>query len=333
MDAPTQIGVRYNKKRKGVICLSTKLRVRVAYGGPDVESGTMDIKQLAPALLAFGAMIEEGNKAINGEDLKIRVRVQSDFQKGSFDVGMELVGSLAEQIRLFSGSLADVSKLGEHFGFVADVCGVAGMGLIPLIKKIAGRKIKSAVVIENGNTRLELFGDAGFESIEVHPNVVKLYRSAAVRKHLEDTLAPLESSGIDVFKVRAANGSNGTAMEVVKSEKEYFRAPAAVAETPPKRWESERNAVFKIVGVSFEEQLKWRLDDGETKIYASIQDQEFLGEVESRQHLFGKGDTLEVRLKTTQELTDKGIKTEYEILKVIEHHKKPDQIPLITSDD
>ena len=313
--------------------MTTKLRVRVAYGGPDVDSGTMDIKQLAPALLAFGEMIEEGNKAINGDDLKIRIRVQSDFQKGSFDVGLELAGNLADQIKLFSGSLADVTKLGEYLGFVANVCGVSGIGLIPLLKAIRGRKIKNAVVIDNGNTRLELPGESGIEIIEVHPNVIKLYRSASVRKHLEETLTPLDSAGIDAFKIRTANGSDGAAVEVVKNEKEYFKAPAAVSDTPPKKWESERNAVFKIVGVSFEDQLKWRLDDGETKIYASIHDQGFLGEVENRQHLFGKGDTLEVLLRTTQELTDKGIKTEYEILKVIEHHKKPDQIPLITADD
>lgn len=313
--------------------MTTKLRVRVAYGGPDVEAGTMDIKQLAPALLAFGEMIEEGNKAINGDDLKIRVRVQSDFQKGSFDVGLELVGSLADQIRLFSGSLVDVSKLGEHFGFVADVCSVSGLGLIPLIKKIAGRKIHSAAVIENGNTKLELSDSSGIEVIEVRPDVVRLYRSAAVRKRLEETLSPLDHGGIDTFKIRAVNGNEDVVTEISRDEKKYFKAPDAVSETPPKKWESERNAVFKIVGVSFEEQLKWRLDDGETKIYAAISDQDFLGEVEQRQHLFGKGDTLEVRLKTSQELTDKGIKTEYEILKVIEHHKKPDQIPLITADD
>ncbi len=313
--------------------MNTKLSIRIAYGGPDVEIGMMDIKQLAPALLSFGEMIEEGNRVINGDDLKVKVKVRSDFQKGSFDVGLELIGSLSDQIRLFSGSLFDVTKLGEHLGLVADICGVAGMGLIPLIKKIRGRKITNALIIDNGNTRLEIQDAAGIETIEVQPNVIKLYRSATVRKKLEETLRPLDQPGIDAFKVRSVDDHVKDVTIVTKDEKEFFRAPTAVQEAAPKKWESERNAVFKIIGVSFEDQLKWRLDDGETKIFASIRDQEFLSEIENREHLFGKGDTLEVRLKTTQELTEKGIKTDYEILEVIEHHKKPDQIPLITPED
>ncbi len=71
------------------------------------------------------------------------------------------------------------------------------------------------------------------------------------------------------------------------------------------------------------------MDDGDTRIYATILDDKFLAGIENREYSFVKGDTLEVAIKTKQTVTTKGIKTEHEVIKVVQLYKKPEQISLI----
>lgn len=75
---------------------------------------------------------------------------------------------------------------------------------------------------------------------------------------------------------------------------------------------------MNLVGVAFEEGLKWRLSDGDNKFYATIADDKFLSEVNSGKP-FAKGEVLEIELETTQLVTSKGIRNEYRVLRVINH--------------
>lgn len=312
--------------------MNGKTAVRIAYGGPDVDSGAMDVKELAPALLAFGELIEESNKLINGQESKVKVLVKSDFRKGSFDVGFEMVHNLCDQIKLITGSLQEVSieQITIYLGLAAGASQFLGFNLIDLIKKVRGRKAKKVTAIENNMIRLE-FEEEIKETIDVHKDIVNLYRSISVRSKVDQVLKPLEREGIDFFQVRANDAERKPITEVTKSEQPLFVAPE-ISEAPEaaiKELESTRHAVFKIVGISFEEQLKWRLDDGDTRIYATILDDDFLARIDNREYSFAKGDTLEVELRTKQTVSSKGIKTEHEVIKVVRLYKKPEQISLI----
>ena len=60
----------------------SKTHFQLAY---DVRAGTMDVNELAPALLATGDLLREANKQLNGEGSDVAVKVQSDFRRGSFE--------------------------------------------------------------------------------------------------------------------------------------------------------------------------------------------------------------------------------------------------------
>ena len=67
----------------------------IIYKGSDVAEGLMDVKDLAPALLALGNLCQATNRCLNGDEAKVDVLVRSDFKAGSFEVSLELVQACA----------------------------------------------------------------------------------------------------------------------------------------------------------------------------------------------------------------------------------------------
>ena len=51
----------------------------IAYAGPSDEH-SMDVQELAPALLGIGQLIREANTALNGKKATVKVLVVSDFE-------------------------------------------------------------------------------------------------------------------------------------------------------------------------------------------------------------------------------------------------------------
>lgn len=68
----------------------SKTRFSIAYDGPAVESGAMDVRDLAPALLAVGQLFDAANSVLNEQRTTIGVNVQATA-RGSFEVVLEVV--------------------------------------------------------------------------------------------------------------------------------------------------------------------------------------------------------------------------------------------------
>ena len=75
----------------------TKFQIR--YDGPLLADHAMDVRDLAPAMLALGDLIREANHEINEGRSKVNLLVNSDFEHGCFNINFELVQSLLEQVK------------------------------------------------------------------------------------------------------------------------------------------------------------------------------------------------------------------------------------------
>lgn len=84
---------------------------------------------------------------------------------------------------------------------------------------------------------------------------------------------------------------------------------------------------LQIINVSFANE-KWKFTDGNITFFAKIEDASFVESVSNLQQQFGANDTLEVVLQTNQKLTEKGLKADYVVKKVIRHIKASKQIEL-----
>src|SRR5690606_25826612 len=190
-------------------------------------------------------------------------------------------------------------------------------GLLQVIKWIKGRRIQ----------RVEAKSDSAIlyvedEQLEIELNVLALLRDMAVREAAERMLEPLTRDGITTFYA----GTDEIVAEIVTSdEAAWFVAPQAQDELLV---DETRKMVFSIVSLAFKEDNKWRLHDGNSTISASITDADFQHKVDTNQVNFAKGDVLVCDVRVRQWQSTGGAKTEYEVVRVIEHRTAARQIPL-----
>jgi hypothetical protein len=295
-------------------------KIEIGYDGDAVRGGSMDVRELAPALLALGDLLQESHIILNDGRGELTTHVKSDFQKGSFEVHLQLVQSLSDQAAFIlehckHWSAADIAK------FVGLSAG-SGYSLIKFLKWLGKRKIKSSTIIQNGNVKIETDGD--FDSIEVSPEVVRLAKNRRIRLQLKAIFKPLQVLGIDFFYAK----DNGIEVERVKKESlDLFEVPE---QQEQELTNQTREIAVKLIGVFFEEGLKWKLADGENRFNAAVIDENFQKEIDAGKK-FSKNDILVIKLRTRQVSTGEGIKNEHEILKVEKHIRAEEQaeLPLV----
>ena len=294
----------------------------IKYDGPALASHQMDVHELAPALIALSNLLEEASKAAYPDSNEVRVQVKGNFKGGSFGVDFIALQSIGQQIvSMLGGPQATAAaNLAGILGGLG-LLGVGTRGLIDLIKWLGGRK--PTAIIKTGDSEIfEIRTSEEVETFEVDLITGRLYKSRVVKQSLARVLKPLEQDGIDVF----ASGLNGITQSVVtKEDLPSFIQAAEDAEVVSDVM-TER-VLLQIESAVFKDGNKWRLNDGSTAFFASINDQEFLSRIASGQERFGKGDLLVVSLRRVQSITDNGLKTDLSVEQVHEH-KAPLQQPL-----
>ncbi|WP_256260594.1 MULTISPECIES: hypothetical protein [Burkholderia] len=119
-------------------------RFRVTYDGPALESSEMDVRELAPALLAIGDLLDASTRALCGDQVRPQVNVRGSFKTGSFGVDFTLATSLLGRMRdMLSGNegtaLADAVTILTALGIAAPR---ARKGLFAVLKWLRGREIQ-----------------------------------------------------------------------------------------------------------------------------------------------------------------------------------------------
>ena len=292
----------------------------VSFDGPGVDDGRIDVRDLAPALMSLGRMIDAANVAINGEKRPIKVEVRA-VAVGSFVVHLDAVLTGWDYVKTFidRGDVDEAKKLLEWLGLFGLTPGVTLFGLY---RWLHGRSPDRVVSLPDNHFRFELDG----LDLTVPFEVMRLYRERAVNQAVGDLLTTLRADAIREIRF-FPEGTDDTrpAETLTAADRVTFTLtepkPEIVIDTTDRR-------ALSIRSLAFQEGNKWRLFDGQNTITATIADAEFIGRVDRNLVRFAKGDILLCEVRTVQTQGVDGLKTDHTVLRVLEHRQAPDQIPL-----
>lgn len=290
---------------------------RVTYEGPALDSHEMDVRELAPALLAVADAFDLIGAQVLGGRSTVQVRVRGSFQTGSFAVDLLLVRHLASQLADFLTSNPveggeGLAELITMFYALFRFFRRKGREEILRIERRAGQYV---VVLKEGS------------EIEVEEAMVRLLQNPAVVESLRQIVAPLYREGV----LKVAFGTDHAIQEIVTSEEAPYIVPLSAPEEV--LVDERRKMALSLLSVAFKEDNKWRVWDGQTAIYVSMDDPAFLGRIDEGEP-FAKGDLLIGQVHVRQVNRDNRLHAEYSLVDVLEHRHSPQQttLPLDTKE-
>ncbi|WP_139812276.1 hypothetical protein [Prescottella equi] len=283
----------------------------VKFDGDALENHTMDVRTLAPSLLALGDAFQAANDALlisgPGVDEVPALQIRATRQ-GSFDIDL-VIGALSS-----TTSAAAANGLG-----IASVTGSFLFGLVKATLKLiqwrAGRVISETAF----NDRMITYVDTNGHRLEVPVGVDVLIDNGPFRAAISNFTQPLEVDGID--EVSFSDRSEGErSLVIAESDRESFRyqSQATVLDR------STRVATVKVetVQLSSDRDRKWRFSEGGETFTAAMKDSRFLLAVRSGRTPVGADDVLKVRM---EEVVIKrptgGVRVERTVEEVIKHDR------------
>lgn len=287
---------------------------KIAYNGPDVEGGRMDVRDLAPALMALGDLVQDAAKLADPDSPPVNLEIQAT-NEGSFEVDLILIGANTPWGQLINSLTSDeVNALTNLQELI-----FGGGGLVFTIALLRGRRVKTTKPAESAGYLKVTLEDG--ETVEMDERVAAMTRSVTIRKATREVVRPLERSGVDSFAVR----TDTTTVEILKEQVGAFEVPEI---EPVEVIANEFEMAVMIEAAVFKEGNKWKFNDGGGTFYAAIEDKDFLAKIDAGQP-FHKGDSLKCVVRQQQFQTTTGLKAEWSVVKVIEHIPRLDQLPLL----
>ena len=111
----------------------TTFAFHVKYDGDAVREHSMDVHELAPAMLALGDLCREANTQINGENANVNLLVKANIEDGSFDIEFEFLQTLLSQMQTYIGS-KDVKTAKDILEWLGIIGSPTAVGLFALLK-------------------------------------------------------------------------------------------------------------------------------------------------------------------------------------------------------
>ncbi len=287
----------------------------IGYAGPAIENGEMNVRDLAPAMIATADLFTEANSHINRDSATVTVNFTAR-RAGSIDIVLQVIQqTTSAAVDLFSTK--EAFALATAYTLARLIFDAAG--LINFFKNTQGKAAEKVETISDDEVRITIEG----KSIVVARTIHELSEKRPIRDAMDDLIKnPLQHEGITEFR----STYNGHTEKVTEDESEFLSMPSQiVSQNKTTRW-------YTILRLTLEGNTKWNLTDGSKPISVTIADPQFRDRVERRLERFIKGDRLHCTVYEEQTDTRSGLRTEYTVLKVHDHSHERVQLPFPSDD-
>lgn len=303
---------------------------QLAYDGEDVRGHTMDVQELAPALMALGNLIRDANTQINGDRSKVKVFVQSDFEHKCFLIHFEVVQTILSHIGDILGdhNVKEAKDILEWLGLLGLFPGGLAGGVIALLR---WRKKKDALSnstvieeVQHGGLIRITSGDGS--SITINQTVYDLSNNPKIRSDLAGVFSPLKKPGIDAVKF-SSNSREPSFVSYGRDDADAIIAASEVIEPDKVLLEPQTIiANLRVHSPVFDPKAeKWRFKYGEEIIYADITGTTIASDA-LRRGSVAVNDRYKVRLEITEHETPQGqFRNTYKVVEVLEFTPAPRQ--------
>lgn len=294
---------------------------RLTYDGPALISHEMHPRDLAPALLAMADLLEASARVMYGEKAKVDVQIKGTFKTGSFNIDFVTGVQWLKSIRdFFTGPEAVATA---NATAILTAVGIIGRGLFSLMKWLRGRPVSHVEKIgpdAQGFRQVRVHADG--ESYDVRRDTLNLMQDVSVRAALERVIKPLDRPGVEIFAI-----GNGAMLNVTISgaERICFAAPR---DGDHLLTDDVRDIPFLVTSSINEDPKAWQFSDGTSTVTAAMSDEPLLKAIEEKRMTLMQQDLLVCRTRVRQWQTDKGIRTEYDVVQVMRHIRGNRQIPM-----
>lgn len=305
----------------------TKARFEIAFEGDPFEDGEIDVRDLAPTLLAFGNVVQAANKALNGDRADARLKVAATDQ-GSFVAALTMdVGWLTDMLDAMSAHpqrVVAADQLMDLLIKAGSIVGGGAFGLFAAIKALKGKRPEKVEARGDGTTEITV----NQTTFVVDDRTVALLQDLPTREAVEDLGAKAARvDGLDNLRI----GTDSEEVEAVR----LARTDLPSLKVPPEPDEPDteithRDAWLKIVSVHFRDGYKWRFSDGgERPFTAEMEDAEFQNKVQEGLVALNANDAIRCRLREEQSLSASSLLKNVYVEEVLEHRPGARQMNLL----
>jgi len=291
-----------------------RLPFQILYDGPALREGIIDVRDLAPALLALGNLVEQINYRLNHDNPPVHLQFKAAKRPAlTLDLRLETAAP-QDATPLFSGTATN--GLGRILDILWDG-GTAGgtVGLFQLLKFLGGQGPQDEERVSMGTVRVyNAFGG----HVLTTPITLQLATDTRAKQDAARVVHPLERDGISSFVLRRQQGDAGAPVPITPDDVPAF-AVHAPDDAPT---EDTATTLLQIVRPDLSDATpRWEVTDGTSKFNARVTDAVFAERVRTREVTFGHNDAIRAELTRRQYRTDRGaLRTEYEISRVLNHY-------------
>lgn len=304
----------------------TKARFEIAFEGDPFDDGEIDVRDLAPTLLAFGNVVQAANKVLNGDRADARLKVAATDQ-GSFVAALTMdVGWLTDMLDAVNAHPQRVVAADQLMDLLIKAGTILGapLGLFAAIKALKGKRPEKVETRGDGTTEITINQTA----FVVDDRTVALLQDLPTREAVEDLGSKAARvEGLDYLRI-GANSEEEKAVRLARTDLSSLKVPPEPDE--PDTEITHRDAWLKIVSVHFRDGYKWRFSDGgERPFTAEMEDAEFQNKVQEGLVALNANDAIRCRLREEQSLSASSLLKIIYVEEVLEHRPGARQMNLL----